>query len=154
MTIPELPRPSGTPAPEAGRAAAATFSLDTLDVGALSINERLKLHTAIEASLPAKSLKEVSLEKTLIMQLLAAQELQKNVLEDKEATPTQKSQVTNTLTTVINELSKLQIKLFSSERMKEIEAVLIDTVNDHMTEEQRQFFMREYRRRLGGEGAE
>lgn len=148
--IPDLPRPSGTPAPDAPPAAAATSAAD-INVEAMSVSERLALHARIEASLPARSLKEVSLDKTLVLQLLAAQELQKTVLEDDEATPTQKSQVTNTLTTVINELAKLQVKLFSSERMKDIEGVLIDCVNDHMTPEQREFFMLEYRRRLGAD---
>lgn len=149
MNLPELPRPSGAAAaPEGAGARKARLAAD-IDIESMTITERLTLHTRIEASLPATSLKDVSLEKTLVLQLLAAQELQKQVLEDEAATPTQKSQVTNTLSGVIETLSKLQIKLFAAERMKDIEGVLIDCVNDHMTPEQQQFFMAEYRRRLG-----
>jgi hypothetical protein len=145
--IPDLPPASGAPAPE-GTSKRARLSAD-IDVESMPIIERLALLTRIEASLPATSLKDVSLEKALVLQLLTAQELQKAVLDDDEATPTQKSQVTNTLSQVIETLAKLQIKLFSAERMKDIEGVLIDTVNDHMTPEQANHFMGEYRRRLG-----
>lgn len=150
--LPDLPRPSGAPAPEGGEKPGkrARLSAD-IDVESMDITDRLTLYTRIEASLPATSLKDVSLEKTLVLQLLAAQALQKDVLEDESATPTQKSQVTNTLSGVIETLSKLQIKLFSAERMKDIEGVLIDTVNDHMTPDQQVFFMAEYRRRLGAD---
>ena len=96
-----------------------------IDVESMELGDRLALYTRIEASLPATSLRNLSLEKTLVLQLLTAQELQKDVLEDEAATPTHKSQVTNTLSGIIDALSKLQIKLFNSERMKEIEAVLI-----------------------------
>jgi hypothetical protein len=125
--IPDLPPASGAPAPE-GTSKRARLSAD-IDVESMPINQRL--------------------EKALVLQLLTAQELQKAVLDDDEATPTQKSQVTNTLSQVIETLAKLQIKLFSAERMKDIEGVLIDTVNDHMTPEQANHFMGEYRRRLG-----
>lgn len=148
--IPDLPPPSGS-APEGAAAPKKARLAADIDVESMTLTERLALHTKIEASLPAMSLKDVSLEKTLVLQLLAAQELQRAVLEDTEATPTQKSQVTNTLSSVIQTLSNLQIKLFSAERMKDIEGVLIDTVNDHMTPEQQAFFMKEYRRRLGAE---
>jgi hypothetical protein len=149
MSIPELPRASGAPAPE-GESRKARLAAD-IDIEHMTLAELLALHTRVEARLPPLTIKDVSLEKTLMLQLITSQELQKQTLEDKEATPTQKSQVTNTLSGVIDTLSKLQIKLFSSERMKEIEAVLIDTVNDHMTPEQQQAFFQEYRRRLGAE---
>ena len=145
--------PSGSAPPAQGEAKAPRAPQD-FDLDGLSIVELLKLHTRIEALLPATSLKDVSLEKTLVLQLLAAQDLHQKVLEDDEATPTQKSQVTNTLSGVITALSKLQIDLFNSERMKDLEGVLIDTVNDHMTEEQAKFFFAEYRRRLGASDVE
>lgn len=153
MSIPDLPRASGGDPGAAkpdGKPAKQAATAD-MDLSGLSVTELLTLYTRIEALLPARSLKDVSIEKTLVLQLLAAQELQKAVLEDEQATPTQKSQVTNTLSGVIDALSKLQIKLFSSERMKELEACLIDTMNEHMTPEQAAFFMQEYRRRLGAD---
>jgi hypothetical protein len=155
--IPDLPPPSGAPgaapaaAGEAKQQKLTGLKASEIDVESMALADRLALHARLEASLPATSLRNVSLEKTLVLQLLTAQELQKAVLEDEAATPTHKSQVTNTLSGVIDTLSKLQIKLFASERMKEIEAVLIDTVNEHMTPEQQHFFIEEYKRRLGVE---
>lgn len=152
--IPALPGLSGGPdnvkgAPEAAATSRRTLADLEADLEGKSVTELLMLYTLIEARLPATSLKNVSLEKTLVLQLLSAQELQRDVLDDEGATPTQKSQVTNTLSGVIEQLSKLQVKLFNSERMKDLEGVLIDTVNDHMTPEQQLAFMAEYRRRLG-----
>jgi hypothetical protein len=142
--IPPLPPVSG-----AGPKGPAPYPADRLDLDSMSVPQLLKLHMEIDARLPARSLKDVSLERTLVLQLLNAQELQREVMDDSEATPTQRAQVTNTLSGVIDTLSKLQIKLFSSERMKEIEGCLIDTINALMTEEQAAFFFKEYRRRLG-----
>lgn len=155
--IPDLPPMSGAPAaagaPDAKAKPAKLTGLKAseIDVESMTLADRLALYTRIEASLPATSLRRVSLEKTLVLQLLTAQQLQKDVLEDDNATPTHRSQVTNTLSGVIDALSKLQIKLFNSERMKDIEAVLIDTVNEHMTPEQQHFFITEYKRRLGAD---
>lgn len=152
MKIPELPRASGAQSEKPADAALAEAGLASADMrlDGMSVVDLLKLHARIEAALPPLTLKDVSLEKTLMLQLLAAQELQRDTMEDGEATPTQKSQVTNTLSGVIDTLSKLQIKLFSSERMKDIEGCLIDTINEHMEPAAREFFMEEYRRRLGG----
>lgn len=153
MQIPDLPRPSGAPAPEGADSAKkgklTGLKASEIDVESMELGDRLALLARIETSLPATSLRNVSMERMLILQLLTAQELQKDVLEEESATPTHKSQVTNTLAGIIDTLSKLQIKLFSSERMKEIEAVLIDTVNDVMEQPAREFFFAEYRRRLG-----
>lgn len=149
--IPDLPRASGQPAPEGEPQGKKVRLAADIDVDSMTLAERLALYTRIQVTLPATSLKDVSLEKTLVLQLLAAQELQREVLEDEGATPTQKSQVTNTLSGIIETLGKLQIKLFSAERMKDIEGVLIDCVNEHMAPEQQQFFLAEYRRKLGAE---
>lgn len=146
--IPQRPPVSGTAQPEAQK---ATHHLQ-VDISGMPVSELLNLHARIEQALPARSLKEVSLEKTLVFQLLAAQDLQRTVLEaggDDEATPTQKAQVMNTASGIIATLSKLQIELINSERFKDIEAALIDTVNKHMTDEQARAFFIEYRRRLG-----
>lgn len=130
-----------TGAPAAPPRAAAGTPGGGLD--ALTISELLALRTQVEQKLPAKSLAGLNLEHELVLQVLALQQLQQRVITDEEIPPNQQSQVANSLSAALTNLVKLQESVFTSERLKKIEAMLIETLKTLPTEAQ-EAFLRAY----------
>jgi hypothetical protein len=165
MAIPSLPRRAeqlapgqspdnvnGSPAghlnaPDNGRGANLAGVLARLD--ALSVAELLDLRSAVDAKLPARALKDIDLEQELVLQLIATQELQRTVLADTETPANQLAQVSNAVQSALQNLVKLQETVYTTERLKRIETILIDVVNHHMTTEQAKTFLEAYESRLG-----
>ena len=115
-------KPSATPPEEQG------FTDRALD--ACTLQELLDLRARIERRLPARSLKDINLERELVLQVMALQELQNSVIDDDDTPANQKAQVANSLSAALVNLVKLQGDVHSSERMKRIERILIDTLKD------------------------
>ena len=115
-------KPSATPPEEQG------FTDRALD--AYTLQELLDLRARIERRLPARSLKDLDLEGELTLQFLALQQLQNAVIDDDDTPANQKAQVANSLSAALVNLVKLQGDVHSSERMKRIESILIDTLKD------------------------
>jgi hypothetical protein len=106
-----------------------------------TLQDLLKLRAEIEQKLPARSLKDIDLERELVLQWMASQELQNRILQDQETPANQKAQVANSTATILQQLGKLQIEIHSSERLKKIEAILIETLQTLPTEAQEAFFV-------------
>lgn len=134
-------KPSATPPEEQG------FTDRALD--AYTLQELLDLRARIERRLPARSLKDLDLEGELTLQFLALQELQNNVIDDKDTPANQKAQVANSLSAALVNLVKLQGDVHSSERMKRIESILIDTLKD-LPVEAVEAFLANYEQALEG----
>ena len=115
-------KPSTTPPEEQG------FTDRALD--AYTLQELLDLRARIERRLPARSLKDINLERELVLQVMALQQLQNRVIDDDDTPANQKAQTASALSAALMNLVKVQSDVHSSERLKKIEAVLIDTLNE------------------------
>ena len=138
-TAPLGTKPSATPPEEQG------FTDRALD--AYTLQELLDLRARIERRLPARSLKDLDLERELVLQVMALQELQNKVIDDDDTPANQKAQVANSLSAALTTLVKLQSEVQSTERRKLQEAVLISALNA-LPEETASQFLESYRRAL------
>jgi hypothetical protein len=121
----------------------------SLNLDNLTLEDLLKLRADIERRLPVKSLREMNLEREMVLQFLATQELQQRVLNDPEVPPNQAAQTANSTAAILQQLGRLQLEIHTSERLKKIEAILIDTLNVLPTEAQ-EAFLRAYAEALAG----
>lgn len=94
-----------------------------------SLQDLLSLKADIERRLPARSIKDINLSHELVLQFLAAQELQNMVAKDDETPANQKAQTLNATAAVLGQIAKLQSEIYTSERLKSIEAKLVEALN-------------------------
>lgn len=141
--FPSLPPTSGS-APPSKR---PTHHLQ-VDLAGLDVDELLELRAQIDDRLPVKALKDLDLERELVLQLLASQRLQRDVLEDDETPANQRAQVSNSVAAILAQLVKLQAGVYTSERLKKIEQILIEVLNQ-LPEEQQDAFHQAYAKGLG-----
>lgn len=107
---------------------------------ALALDELLAMRTAIDARLPATALKDMNLEQELVTQYLKVVALQEKVLLDERTPANQLAQVSNSVAATLQQLVSMQSKFHTSERLKEIEARLIRTLNKIPDEYVQEFF--------------
>lgn len=124
-------------------------NLDPSSLKSLSTEELWSLRTRIDEILPPDKLKDLDLAHELVLQLKIAQKLQEETLADLDTPANQKSQVLNAVAGAIQAISKLQVELYDSERLKRIEACLITSIKDLPVDVQ-QRFMDLYEAALGG----
>ena len=134
-------KPSTTPPEEQG------FTDRALD--AYTLQELLDLRARIERRLPARSLKDINLERELVLQVMALQQLQNSVIDDDDTPANQKAQTASALSAALMNLVKVQSEVHNSERMKKIEAILIDTLKD-LPVEAVEAFLANYEQALEG----
>lgn len=94
----------------------------------MSVEELLALRAEIEEALPARHLKDLDLEKELVFQFLQVKTLQADTMSDDEAPANQKAQVANACASTLGQLAKAQSEIYSAERMKAVEQILIRTL--------------------------
>ena len=145
--LPALPPASGAALKlPADNVVKATHNLQ-IDLENMPLAERLELRTRIEKSLPVKDLKDVDLSRELVLQMLSTQELQADVMGDDEVPANQKAQTANAVAGILANLIKLQSEVYTSERLKKIEQVLVATVGMFPETVGREFFA-EYEKAL------
>lgn len=115
----------------------------------LEVEDLLALRQAVDAALPATTLKDVDLAKELVIQLQVVKQLQADVMKDDEIPANQRAQCAGQVGTVLVALAKLQNDTFDSERLKVVEGILIETVRALPTEQQ-EAFLTAYAVALGG----
>ena len=138
-TAPLGTKPSATPPEEQG------FTDRALD--AYTLQELLDLRARIERRLPARSLKDINLERELVLQVMALQQLQNSVIDDDDTPANQKAQTASALSAALMNLVKVQSEVQSTERRKLQEAVLISALSALPEDTARQF-LESYRRAL------
>jgi hypothetical protein len=143
MAIPDLPPVSGGPTSAGAHRAPHQFDLSNLNPDQL-----LELRMDIDQLLPVKHLKDLNLQRELVLQLLNTQRLQNEVMRDDEVPANQKGQIAGQVASILNTLGKLQIDVYSSERLKQVEGVLIGVLNTLPTEQQEEF-LTVYEKALG-----
>lgn len=132
--------PLGVPPKPKETAPVQGFTDRALD--AYTLQELLDLRARIDARLPARRLKDIDLEQELVIQVLALQQLQSSVLQDEDTPANQRAQVANSLSAALANLVKVQESVHSSERMKKMEGVLIETLQELPVESAEAFLQR------------
>ncbi len=124
---------------------------ETLSIHLLSEAELLELRAEIDQLLPARSLTDLNMERELVIQLTAVQNLQREVLRDQNTPANQKAQTANAVAAVLQTLAKLQTEVFTSERLKQVETLLIETLQQLPVDSQEAFIAAyEAKLRAGG----
>lgn len=118
-----------------------------IDVSKLPVEDLLDLRQQVEAALPAKSIKDLNMAQELVLQMQALQSLQNRTLQDPDLPPNQVAQTCNALSNSLKMLADMQVSVYSSERMKAQEAILIKLL-DKLPEEMQQAFLADYERLL------
>jgi hypothetical protein len=126
----------------------APSDLPTQDLKDLTLEELYSLRHRIDMRLPQQSLKSINMEQELVTQLNIVKTLQQETLTDPDIPANQRSQVAGAVASSLQALSKLQIELYDSERMKMLEQVLIDCIKSLPMDTQ-ETFLNQYESRLG-----
>jgi hypothetical protein len=90
----------------------------------------------------ASTLNDLDLDKELLDQYKAAKSVFEDIQYSEAIAPNQKAQVINTITSILQNIVKVQQELHNVERMKLIENVLIATLQNHET--LKEAFLRDY----------
>ncbi len=97
----------------------------TVDISLFNIGELFSLRARIDAMLPAMELKSMNLEMELVIQHAVTKHLQQEVIDDGNIEKNKKSMVVNSCTKALETLTKLQNDVYTSERFKTVEGLLI-----------------------------
>ena len=125
-----------------------TQAQSTIGLDSMPVDQLLELRRQIEALLPVKDIKDLNLSRELVLQVQALQALQQRVLSDSSVAANQQAQCANSLSAALVNLVKLQTDVYTSERMKVIESILVDCIKDLPMEAQEEFLER-YETALG-----
>jgi hypothetical protein len=86
-----------------------------------------------QIQIQANTLKDLDLDKELLDQYQSAKQLLKDVQYEEGVPLNQKAQITNTITSILQAIIKMQQDLYNIEKIKLIENVLIETLKEHET---------------------
>jgi len=121
--------------------------VETLGIGTLNEVELIQLRAEIDKMLPTKALVDLNLERELVLQLITVQNLQHTTLSDENVPANQQAQTANTVAAALATLSKLQAEVYTSERVKRLEQILIESLNT-LPKEAQETFLDLYEERL------
>lgn len=91
----------------------------------LPLETLVKYLDEIRRHLPAGTLIEMDLEQELLLQYQVIRKLQSDVMDDADVPANQRAQVANAVAASLNKLVDLQNEVYSSERFKKVETILI-----------------------------
>lgn len=112
------------------------------DLEAMAIDELLDMRGRIEALLPVKDIKDLNLSRELVLQVQALQALQRRVLADDDIAANQQAQCANSLSSALVNLVKVQTEVYTTERLKTIESILVECLGTLPMDTQREFLRR------------
>lgn len=118
-----------------------------------TVPELIRFQNEISRYLPPMSLKDVNLEEEMLKQLHATSAMQSDISADSDVPANQKAQIASTMTTILTKLGDMQEALYTTERLKRIESLLIRHLKT-LPEETAKSFLEGYEKileELGGE---
>ena len=121
--------------PGAGAESSGLPSIEGLDTEAL-----ISLRSQIEANLPPTKLSQLDLEAEILLQYHQVKSMLAKVSGDANVPANQKAQVANSCASVLEQLIKMQTRMYSAERIKAIEVAVIKTLKMLPAESQQAFF--------------
>lgn len=114
---------------------------DKFDISALNQAELLALRTKIEAKITGTTLSELNLVKETLFQFQSAKVLQAEAGAANSDVPmNQRAQVQNSIAKILDQLGKIQMELYSSEKLKRLQAAVIKIVKQLPKPQQDTFF--------------
>lgn len=99
-----------------------------------------------QSQVTAGTLDDLDLDKEILDQYKNAKTILDDILNDNSVAANQKAQVINTISSILQNIIKLQQELHNVERLKLIENVLIETLQNHET--LKEAFLRDYKTNL------
>ena len=115
---------------------------DSIDISNYDENELASLRDRISSCLPS-NLASINLEDELVNQLRSAKAL---LADSADAPPNQRSQVSNSITTILKQLVDVQKAITTTETIKRIERTLLSTLKEFP--EMQTHFMKAYEESL------
>ncbi len=116
--------------------------IDSIDLSQYDEADLLRLKTRVTSLLPL-NLAAINMEEELLTQLASA----KSLLADSEDAPAnQRAQVSNSITTILKQLTDLQTSLTTTETIKRIERTLLLTLKEFP--EMQESFLKAYEEAL------
>lgn len=100
----------------------------------LSVAELIRFRDEITATLPPTSLADMNLEEEMLLQYHSLRAVQNEVLHDPDVPVNQQAQISNSVSQVLTKLAEKQQEIYTSERLKRIESILIEAVQSLPTE--------------------
>ena len=95
------------------------------DIKDWDVEELLELRASIDALLPSTALRDMDLEKEMVLQYHRVVALQTRVLGDDRTPANQLAQVSNAVANTLQQLVTMQTKFHTSERFKKMESLMI-----------------------------
>lgn len=117
-------------------------------LGSMQQDDLLDLREQLDNHLKLK-LEDIDLAEELALQFRQAKSLYNNTINDDSVAPNQKSQVLNTITSIIATITKAQADLYNAERLKRLESATLKALKSLPKESQEAFFTL-YEEYLGG----
>lgn len=113
----------------------------------MPVHELIKHRDDIDRRLPPLSLSELNLEEQMLLQYHSTRSLQSDVIAEESIPVNQRAQVANSVAASLAKLTELQETLYTTERLKAIERILIRSLRK-LPEEVAEAFLVEYRAEL------
>jgi hypothetical protein len=123
---------------------------DTSSLAEMDPSTLLRLRHEIDQRLGIVDLASLNIEQEIITQLQTAKILQTSVMDDDAVPANQRAQTVNTVSSILIQLVKTQTDLYNAERIKELEAAIVQAMRDTSDEVKDQFFER-YERLLAAQ---
>jgi hypothetical protein len=111
----------------------------------------IQYYDEIRQHLPPTALKDVDMESELLLQFHAVRALQTSVLNDTDIALNQRAQVANTVASTLKSLADMQERIYTAERYKTIENLMIRSLN-RLPEDVAERFLTEYKQILETNG--
>lgn len=148
--IDENERPVGRAQPEMPPPDPENDERKSFDVSQLTVEELLGLRQRIDERLPPMKLEAMDLEKELIIQYQIVKTLQSDTLEKSYVEPNKKASVVNACASALAQVVKLQTDVYTAERFKAVESLMIRALKT-LSPEAAAVFLVEYEK-LGTKG--
>ena len=113
----------------------------------LPLSLLLQYRDEINSALPSTELSKMNMEEEMLLQYHAIRELQNDIIGEDTIPPNQKAQVANAVAASLNKLAELQASLYTTERFKNIENILIRNLSK-LPEEIASEFLTEYEKEI------
>ena len=111
----------------------------------MSQSELRRLRSEIDRLLPEANINGMNLETELVEQYNLVKDLQASSLHDDEIPLNQRSQLAGQVASTLQQLVKMQVDLKRDERLKKIESVFLEAI-ENLPEEAKDMFFDEYER--------
>lgn len=109
----------------------------------LPIQDLIRYRDQIMRHLPPVNLAEMDMEQEMLLQFHALRAVQNDVLDDESVAVNQRAQISNSVSAVLTKLADKQQEIYTSERLKKIERLLITAV-EGLPDEVTQKFLDSY----------